>query len=380
MHLRGRIVSAAHDIDDGVVSVEGERITGVRTASEWMAAHPDWARLPHWGTLLPGLVDIHNHGGAGHRFDTVDQEEAAAAAAFHRGRGTTTMLAGIVTAAPGVMVDQVAVLRELAADGVVGGIHVEGPFLSGSRCGAHDPRLLLDPDPVLARRLLAAAGGHLRVMTIAPERPGFAGVARLLAEQGVTVSLGHSDAGFEDFRNGLRPGGPGSSVTHLGNGMPPMHHRSAGPVAAALTAAAQGQSAVELIGDGVHVDSGFAAMVFATARDRVALVTDAMAAAGMPDGVYRLGPQEVRVSDGVARVAGGSIAGGTADLLRCVAWVVRECGVPLRDAVRAATLTPAATAGLADVGELRAGAYADLIVVDDELRLRRVLHRGRWVS
>ncbi|GAB4589494.1 N-acetylglucosamine-6-phosphate deacetylase [Nocardia sp. IFM 10818] len=379
MHVRGRIVSAAHDIDDGVVSVEGERITGVRTASEWPAAHPDWVRLPHLGTLLPGLVDIHDHGGAGHRFDTVDQEEAAAAAAFHHSRGTTTVLAGIVTAAPGVMVDQVAALRELAADGVIGGIHVEGPFLSGSRCGAHDPRLLLDPDPALARRLLAAAGGHLRVMTIAPERPGFADVARLLTEQSVTVSLGHSDAGFEEFRNGLRPSGPGSSVTHLGNGMPPMHHRSAGPVAAALTAAAQRQAAVELIGDGVHVDSGFAAMVFATARDRVVLVTDAMAAAGMPDGVYRLGPQEVRVRDGVARVAGGSIAGGTADLLRCVAWVVRECGVPLRDAVRAATLTPATTAGLADVGELRAGAYADLIVVDDDLRLRRVLHRGRWL-
>ncbi len=105
-----------------------------------------------------------------------------------------------------------------------------------------------------------------------------------------------------------------------------------------------------------------------------------MAAAGMADGVYRLGPQEVRVSDGVARVASGSIAGGTADLLQCVRWVVRECGVPLRDAVRAATQTPATTAGLTDVGELRPGTFADLIVVDDELRLQRVLHRGRWAS
>ncbi|WP_245721930.1 amidohydrolase family protein [Nocardia crassostreae] len=265
VHVRGRIVSAAHDIDDGVVSIDGERVARVRTTAEWRAAHPDWGPLPFLGILLPGLVDIHNHGGAGHRFDTVDPAEAAAAAAFHRGRGTTTVLAGIVTAAPDAMVDQVAALRDLAADGVIGGIHIEGPFLSGSRCGAHDPGLLLDPDVALTDRLLAAAEGQVRVMTIAPERAGFAEVARLLAERGVTVSLGHSDAVFTDFRNGLRPNGFGRSVTHLGNGMPPMHHRAAGPVAGALAAAASGDATVELIGDGVHIDSGFAAMVFAVA-------------------------------------------------------------------------------------------------------------------
>ncbi|WP_245717643.1 N-acetylglucosamine-6-phosphate deacetylase [Nocardia jejuensis] len=372
-------MSPAHVVEDGVVSISGERVTAVSGLAEWAARHEKSDLPAPVGTVLPGLVDIHNHGGAGCRFDTVDHEQAAGAAAYHRSRGTTTVLAGIVTAAAQDMVSQVGALRELAQDGVIGGIHAEGPFLSGARCGAQDPRYLVDPDPRLARRLVEAGGGHLRVMTMAPERTGFAAVAGMLADHGVTVSLGHSDAEFAVFREALSPTGIARSVTHLGNGMPPLHHRAAGPVGAALAAAARGFATVELIGDGVHTDAGFGAMVFAAARERVALVTDAMQAAGMPDGRYRLGPQEVTVSAGVARVASGSIAGGTSDLLRCLAWAVRECGVPLADAVRAATLTPALTAGLTDVGDLRSGGYADLVVVDDELRLRQVMRRGRWL-
>lgn len=380
LHIRGRIVSAAHSLEDGVVSVVGERIVGVRGFSEWRGAHPNSPTPLAVGTVLPGLVDIHNHGGAGYRCDTTDPAEASAAVEYHQSLGTTTVLAGIVTAAPDDMVAQVATLRGLADAGVIGGIHVEGPFLSGARCGAQDPRHLMAPDPDLARRLIDAAGGHLRIMTLAPELPGSDKIARLLSERGVTVSLGHSDSDFGTFLNALRPTGFAGSVTHLANGMPPLHHRAPGPVAAALTAAARGQATVELIGDGVHVDSGFGALVFASAPERVALVTDAMQAAGMPDGAYRLGPQEVRVNAGVARVASGSIAGGTAHLLRCVIWAVRACGVSLREAVRAATLTPALTAGLDEVGDLAAGLYADLLVVDDDLRPRRVLRRGRWLS
>lgn len=380
VHIRGRILSPSHVIEDGVVSVLGERIIAVRANTQWEVTHPGSGELPHLGTLLPGLVDLHVHGGAGHRFDTVDQQEAVAAAAYHRGRGSTTVLAGIVTAAPEDMVAQAAALRELAQDGVIGGIYAEGPFLSGTRCGAQDPRYLIDPDLDLTRRLLDAAGGHLRIMTMAPERTGFDSVARLLVDHEVTVSLGHTDAEFGVFRDALQPIGVASSITHLANGMPPLHHRAAGPVAAAVAAAARGHVTVELIGDGVHVDSGFGALVFAAAPDRVALITDAMAAAGMPDGTYRLGPQEVQVSNGVARVASGSIAGGTAHLLQCVAWATRECGASLADSVRAATMTPANTAGLVDIGDVRAGGFADLIVVDQELRLQRVLYRGRWLS
>ncbi|WP_406233859.1 N-acetylglucosamine-6-phosphate deacetylase [Nocardia sp. NBC_01009] len=379
-HVRGQIVSAAQVLDDGVVSVRGERIHAVQSVTEWAAAHPDSAMPTFSGTMLPGLVDIHNHGGFGHRFDTVDDAEARAAAEFHHSRGSTTVLASVVTGAAADMVAQTTMLAGLAETGMIGGIHAEGPFLSSARCGAQDPRYLRDPDLELTDRLLTAAGGHLRVMTIAPELPGYRAVAERLSDNHVAVSLGHSDATFDEFRTSLRPKGFGSLVTHLANGMPPLHHRKPGPVAAALVAAATGDVVVELIGDGVHVDSGFAALAFATAPGQVALITDAMQAAGMPDGDYQLGPQAVRVTDGVARVASGSIAGGTAHLLQCLAWAVRDCGVPLRDAVIAATSIPARSAGLADLGDISTDQFADLLIVDDNLQLRRVLRHGQWLT
>lgn len=380
LEIRGRIVSATAQFDDGVVSVYGERIAQVQSFAEWVAAHPDSIAPPFAGTVLPGLVDIHNHGGFGHRFDTIDPDEARAAARFHHTHGSTTVLASVVTGAAADMVAQVATLRTLAADGTIAGIHAEGPFLAAARCGAQDPRYLRDPDLELTEQLLAAADGQLRVMTLAPELPGFDKVAQRLSDSDVVVSLGHSDTDFTRFRHALRPTGFGGLVTHLANGMPPLHHRRPGPVAAALVAASQRYAVVELIGDGVHVDSGFGALVFATAPGQIALITDAMQAAGMPDGEYQLGPQVVRVIDGVARVANGSIAGGTAHLLKCLAWAVDTCGVPLCDAVIAATSIPAAAAGLADVGDLSTDHFADLLIVDDNLQLRRVLRHGQWLT
>lgn len=376
--LRGRIVTSSGILDDGVITVRGSRIESVVPFAERMSrttAEPP----PHRGTILPGLVDIHNHGGFGHRFDTTDPEEARAAARGHHRNGTTTVLASVVTAAAETMLAQVAALRAVAASGEIAGIHVEGPFLSESRCGAQDPRNLRDPDPALIERMLTAGGGYLRVVTLAPERPGSAAAARQLAERGVVVALGHSDADYEQFRNALAPNGCGTLVTHLANAMSPLHHRAPGAVGAALVAAAAGDAVVELIGDGVHIESGFGALVFAAARNRVALITDAVQATGLPDGEYRLGPQAVRVDGGVARVPNGALAGGTATLLRCLRWAVSDCGVDLVDAVRAASATPAAVLAAADVGELSPGRYADALVVDSDLELRAVLRHGQWV-
>ncbi|WP_406267119.1 amidohydrolase family protein [Nocardia sp. NBC_00881] len=378
--IRGRIVSASTALDDGVVSVSGARIAAVQSFQQWRAGHLDSPEPPISGVVLPGLVDIHNHGGFGYRFDTVDGADARAAAESHHASGSTTVVASVVTGAGADMVAQTAVLRKLAEEGVLGGIHLEGPFLSEARCGAQDPRFLRDPDLELTDQLLAAGGAHLRVLTIAPELPGYADVARRLVDNGVVVALGHSDTDFDSFRKALHPNGFGGLVTHLANGMAPLHHRDPGPVAASLVAAAAGHATVELIGDGVHVDPGFAALVFATAPGRVALVTDAMQAAGLPDGEYRLGTQPVTVRGGVARITNGSIAGGVSTLLQCVARAVRESDIPLREAVLAATSTPAAVLGLTDVGDLRPGQFADILTVDDSLQLRRVLRRGQWLS
>ncbi|MFR9752908.1 N-acetylglucosamine-6-phosphate deacetylase [Nocardia sp. 004] len=378
--IRGRIVSANRTVDDGVVVISGERIDAVYSIAQWRAAYPDLSDPPHAGTVLPGLVDIHNHGGFGYRFDTVTGAHARAAARAHHAGGSTTVVASVVTGPAAQLVAQTAMLRELVEEGTLGGIHLEGPFLAEARCGAQDPRFIRDPDPELTERLLCAGGGQIRMMTLAPERPGYPAVVQRLTESGVRIALGHTDADYPTFHNALRPSGSGSMVTHLANAMPPLHHRNAGPVAAALVATAAGAVTVELISDGVHLDPGFVALVFAAAPGRVALVSDAMAAAGCADGDYRLGAQPVTVRDGVARTADGSIAGGTSTLWQCVVRAVRESGIPLREAVLAATATPAGALGLSEVGDLRQGQLADLLTVDADLQLRRVLRRGQWLS
>jgi N-acetylglucosamine-6-phosphate deacetylase len=164
--------------------------------------------------------------------------------------------------------------------------------------------------------------------------------------------------------------------------MPPLHHRDPGPVAACLTQAARGEAVLEVIGDGVHLAAETVLMLFdLVGPSAICLITDAMAACGMPDGRYTLGGRDVLVADRTARLAeGGSIAGGVATLLDVVRWCVAEAGIPLLDAVTAASVTPAQTLGLTGVGSLAAGQQADVVVVDDDLRLQRVLRRGQWLT
>jgi N-acetylglucosamine-6-phosphate deacetylase len=309
-------------------------------------------------------------------------------AAHHAARGTTRIMAGLVTAAADVLLAQVEALAPLVASGDLLGIHLEGPFLSSARCGAQSPEFIIDPDPALAKDLLSAANGTIKVVTIAPERPGASALADLFRSAGVTVALGHTDADYDTMASGLASLSGTGLVTHLANGMPPLHHRSAGPAAAALVAAADDEASVELIADGVHVDAGFTRLVFATAAPgRVVLITDAMTAAGMADGSYELGPMRVEVSGGVARLApapgeaagSGSIAGGTSSLIEVVA-TAHAAGVPLADAAAAASAAPARALGLSDIGSITAGAPADLLVTGPDLQVRQVLRGGDWVQ
>ncbi|MEW1811772.1 amidohydrolase family protein [Pseudarthrobacter phenanthrenivorans] len=390
--LRGRIVTASMDIGDGVVAADGGLVTFAGPAREFPGELPPAA--PAGQVLVPGLVDVHCHGACGSDFSEGDPGGAERAARYLHSRGTTTLVASLVTGKPDDLVRNLRVLRELTGLGLIAGSHLEGPFLSDQQCGAHDPALLLEPDQELVARLLAAAGPTLASMTLAAELPGAAELVGQLAARGIVPSLGHTAADnttaaafLERAVLGLESAGkPGGkrrpSVTHLFNAMPPLHHRSPGPVSASLSAARAGTAVVELIADGVHLAAETVKLVFdLVGPQNIALVTDSMAATGLEDGQYRLGSLSVTVSGGVARVdSSGAIAGGTSTLLDIVRCCV-AAGVPLRDAVTSASAVPASLLGLsAQTGDLRPGMQADVVVLDGDLNLAAVLRRGERVS
>ncbi|BCB85557.1 N-acetylglucosamine-6-phosphate deacetylase [Phytohabitans suffuscus] len=352
-------------IVDGYVEVAGDTIVTVGTGAP---AGDRW--------VVPGFVDIHTHGGGGHTFTTGDAAAAREAAAFHLRHGTTTLLASLVSAPHELMRDATAAFAPLVSEGVLAGIHYEGPYLSQARCGAQNPEYLRDPSVEELSSLIELGGGALRMVTVAPERPGALEAIKLLVSRGVVAAIGHTDATYDQTLAGIEAGA--TVATHVFNGMRPPHHREPGPVFAVLGA---GSVVCELIPDGIHLHDGtlaFAARV--TGPDRAALVTDAMAAAGMPDGEYELGGQAVVVADRVARLArDGSIAGSTltmdAGLRRAV-----QAGLSMQDAVRMLTTTPARAIGVAgEVGSLAPGLRANLVVLDPTLRVERVMRAGSWL-
>ncbi|SFK51793.1 N-acetylglucosamine-6-phosphate deacetylase [Cellulomonas sp. KH9] len=402
--VRGDVVTPTAVLRDAVVRVVDGRVDRVEPASQVPAGQRPDAPAP--GTLvLPGLVDLHCHGGGGAGFpDARGPQDVQRAAGEHLRHGTTTLVASLVTAPRAVLLERTALLADAADDGVVAGIHLEGPFLAPARCGAQSPADMLPGDPALVRDLAAAARGHLVTMTVAPEVPGVADggqdVLAALVAAGALPSVGHTDGTAEQVEAAAArafdllatsPGarGPRPTATHLFNGMRPLHHRDPGPVAACLAAAARGELVVELVADGTHLaPATVRAVMELVGPDGAVLVTDAMAAAGMPDGDYRLGPAAVRVADGVARVLQptadgevrtGAIAGGVAHLLDVVRATV-AAGVPLVDAVRAASATPADVLGRHDVGALVPGRRADLVVTTPDLRPLRVARGGAWVA
>ena len=403
--LRGRVVTPDHIINDGAVVLSGAHIAWVGPADQ--AARAGFTDVveqaqaaPEGGYLLPGLVDVHCHGGGGESFPNAETAEQAMVSVLeHRRFGTTSLVASCVTAAPEVLRARTRVLAGLCEDGELAGIHFEGPFVSVERCGAQDPTYIIDPDADLTRELIELGGGHVVTMTIAPEKPGITGddgVNAALIEGGALPSFGHTDSEAAPVRAALADAAariaerleagepvraPRSTATHLFNGMRPMHHRTPGPVPEFLAAAQRGECVLEMIGDGVHLSPAIVLDMFETlGRDNVVLVTDAMAAAGMADGDYVLGSQPVTVAGGVARLTeGGAIAGGTAHLIDVVrtTW---QGGVDLVDAVYAASVQGAQILGDSSVGALRAGLWADVVVTDAELRPVTVLRRGEAVE
>lgn len=382
-----RVVTPERVLDPGWVRIEDGRIVALGVGNHAPAAaevgEPGAGDPDAPGTIdlarawvLPGFVDMHVHGGGGASYTSGDPDEARAAAAFHRAHGTTTTLASLVTTGIEELERAVSALVPLIANGLLAGLHLEGPYLSSLHAGAHDPALLRAPDPRELGRLLDAGEGTVRMVTIAPELPcGLELVHRSLAA-GAIAAIGHTDATYEQARAAFDAGA--RVATHLYNAMRPQHHREPGPVAAALE---DERVTIELINDGVHLHDALCALAFATAGSRrTAFITDAMAAAGMPDGPYELGPMRVNVHHGVARLADGdSIAGSTLTMDRALQRAVQVLGLPIVDAAQAAATTPARLLGLR-TGSLVPGLAADLVILDDALAVNSVIVGGVWAT
>ena len=345
-------------VENGVVLA---RVTGP-------APHPH-LRL---GTVVPGFVDIHSHGALGHDVGSADAPALAAVADFHARRGTTTLVASVATAGLDSLEASIRSLRPSVENGTLAGIHLEGPYLSPERRGAHNPDLLRVPRVDEIRALVATGGGTVRMITIAPELEGAEESIRWLAATGVVAAVGHSDADASTARAAF--GWGATVVTHLFNGMRPLHHREPGIVGAALT---DDRVIVELILDGQHVAAEAAEIVRRAAPGRLALVSDSMSATGCGDGDYDLAGSAVRVSNGVATlVEGDSLAGSTATVSTGFGLLVAG-GTPLPEAVAITSTTPARALGLAE--PLAVGSPADLLVVDGG-RVARVMRRGVWLA
>jgi N-acetylglucosamine-6-phosphate deacetylase len=382
--VRGRVVTPDGVLSPGWITVTADRIDAVGRGEARPGRQAVVDLDGQW--VLPGFIDMHVHGGGGTSFTEGSSHDATNAVEFHRRHGTTSLVASLVTAPLADLEARAAMLAGLADRGVIAGLHLEGPFLSPVRRGAQDPRHMLAPDVAVFERLHAAARGHLRVLTLAPELPGAIAVIEAAARAGVTAAVGHTDATAEVTSEAIDAGA--AHATHLFNGMRPLHHREPGAAGALLD---RDEVSLEVIADGVHLhDITIRLAARAAGPGRLVLITDAMAAAGMPDASYRLGSMRVDAAGGVARLAGdpakggtgraGAIAGSTATM----AGVVRHAlaaGLPVTVVAAAASTTPARVLGIDHrTGALRPGLAADLVVCDDEFRLRAVMRHGQWLT
>lgn len=370
-----RLVSAGGIVADSWVRFEGDRVVERGLGEGWRDGLPAEAEVTDAAGrfLTPGFIDLHCHGAGGGAVDE-GAEAIERTLAVHNVHGTTRSVLSLVTASIDRLEPQLATIAGFAAtDPRVLGSHLEGPFLDVEFRGAHDPTQLRSADAASVDRLLAAAEGTLRQITIAPEHDGANAAITRFVEAGVRVAVGHTGA---DFDTALAAFDAGATIlTHAFNGMRGIHHRAPGPVLAAMHA---DHVTLEIINDGVHVHPDVVKLAFAGAPGRVALVTDAMAATGSDDGRYILGSLEVVVEAGIARLAeGGSIAGSTLTQDDALRRAVVDSGIALEDAVGALTVTPAAAIGRAhDLGRLEPGYAADAVLLDDELDVTAVWGAG----
>lgn len=355
----------------GAALVDGRLVPGDVTIEDGRVARVGLGTGAGRGVAAPGLVDLQVNGFAGVDFLAADADGYAQAGEALVRTGVTTYLPTLTTSDEPDLVAALAAVPRGPGRPRVPGAHVEGPFLSPARLGAHPAAFRRDPEPALLGRLLAA--GPVRLVTLAPELPGALELIDVLRDRGVTVSLGHTDATAAEahaaFDRGAR------AVTHVFDAMRPFHHRDPGVVGAAL---ARPDVVVQAIVDGVHLDPDVVRVLWGVAAGRLALVTDAIAGAGLGDGTYALGGREIVVADGVARTREGTLAGSTLTMDAALRNLV-AAGARLEQALEAASAVPARLLALRDAGRLAPGAPADVVVLDDALRVVRTLVGGEEV-
>jgi N-acetylglucosamine-6-phosphate deacetylase len=347
----GALVPGDVEIADGAVAAVGLAGTGT-------------------GTAIPGLVDLQVNGFAGTDLLAADVDGVLAVGEALLRAGVTSFQPTLITSPLAELERALGVIASAASGGArIVGAHLEGPFLSPERAGTHPREHLRLPDVALLGRLLEA--GPVTRVTLAPELPGAPLLIERLRAAGVVASLGHSDASAQEAAAAFDAGV--TTVTHLFNAMRPLAGRDPGLAGAALV---RGDVVVQIIADGVHLAAETVELVWRAAAGRVALVSDAIAAAGMGDGVYALGSVRVVVRDGVARREDGTLAGSAWPVIVGVRNLV-ALGVPLAAAVAAGSAVPAEVVGRHDLGRLAPGARADVVVLDEELGITRVLVEGR---
>ncbi len=366
-------------IEDGQIASIGTRETGELPARDRVLDYPG-------ATLAPAFFDVHIHGAAGHDVMEATPEALRAIGSFLASHGTGSFLATTVTAPIDKTLRALSGLAKLIAqqperngNGAQArpiGIHLEGPFLSHSKRGVHPPELLLAPDIALFDRLYDAAEGQIRLMTLAPELPGALEFAAHATSHGVRVSVGHSNATAAETRAAIAAGAV--SATHTFNAMRPLDHREPGILGVVLSA---DSLFAELICDGIHNTPEMVKIWWRSkGPERAILITDAMSAAGMPDGEYQLGGFAVQVANGRA-TAGGVLAGSVLALDRALANFVEFTGASLEQGLRLLTANPAAMTGLSDqAGSVVVGRPANLVALDAVGRLVGVIQKGQPVA
>jgi N-acetylglucosamine-6-phosphate deacetylase len=373
--LKGTVVTPPELIPEGMVVVESGVITYVGPAISVEGEVRDFRDL----LVAPGLIDIHVHGGGGHDAMAASREALDGVSVFLAAQGVTSFLATTYTAPTDETLRVAKAVGRATRTGTSGarllGLHAEGPFINPERAGAQSARDIRPPSLEEASELYDASDETLRMMTLAPELEGATPVVEWLDDKGVVPSAGHSDATYDEMMMGVKAGVRHAS--HLFNGMRPFHHREPGVAGAAL---ADERVKVELIADGVHlhpVTLGLA--VGLKGPRRTALVSDAIAAAGLRDGEYSLGGQRVEVRDGVCTLESGALAGSTLTLNKAVRNMVELVGTPISEAVMMASSTPAAIMGEARKGRLEPGLDADVVVFDWDFRVLLTMVGGSVV-